>query len=192
VEQVIWSISLLLLGVGLIVLEVFVPSGGALGVLAALSVLAAVVIAFTGGAQLGAAILLATVILVPTVVGLALRWWPHTPMGRMMLIQRPESEEDVLPTSEPYRLRDEMIGKRGRAKTKMLPSGVVVIDGRSYDAISEGMPIEPGEPIQVVAVRTNRIVVRRSDLGQPPAQADDLLSRPIDTVGPDPFEDPLA
>jgi membrane-bound serine protease (ClpP class) len=85
-----------------------------------------------------------------------------------------------------------MIGKRGSAKTKMLPSGVVVIEGRTYDAVSEGMPIEAGQPIQVVAVRTNRIVVRSADSEQPPGEDSDVLSRPIDTVGPDPFEDPLA
>ena len=191
-EPVVWSILLLLIGVVLIFLEIFVPSGGVLSLLAALSAVAAIVVAFTGGPRLGATVLLAAAILTPLVISLAVRWWPHTPLGRMILIQQPESEDDVLPDSEPYHLRDEMIGKRGAAKTKMLPSGAVVIQGHTYDAVSEGMPIEAGQPIQVVAVRTNRIVVRPAESEQPPNEENDLLSRPIDTVGPDPFEDPLA
>jgi hypothetical protein len=42
----------------------------------------------------------------------------------------------------------------------MLPSGLIRIDGRSYDASSEGMPIEAGQRVKVVDVQTNRLVVR--------------------------------
>jgi hypothetical protein len=42
----------------------------------------------------------------------------------------------------------------------MLPSGLVLIDGKTYDAVSEGMPIESGAQIIVVHVSTQRLVVR--------------------------------
>ena len=35
-----------------------------------------------------------------------------------------------------------------------------MIDGKTYDAVSEGMPIEPHQPIIVVSVSTQRLVVR--------------------------------
>ena len=48
-DALLWSILLLLLGLALIALEVFVPSGGVLGVLAALALIASIVVAFSGG-----------------------------------------------------------------------------------------------------------------------------------------------
>ena len=42
----------------------------------------------------------------------------------------------------------------------MLPSGMVVIDGKTYDAVSEGVPIEAEQTVLVVGVSTQRLVVR--------------------------------
>ena len=46
------------------------------------------------------------------------------------------------------------------ARGTMLPSGLVVIEGKTYDAVSEGMAIEAGQTVLVVAVSTQRLVVR--------------------------------
>ena len=198
-EPLFWSLLLLLLGIFLIVLEVFIPSGGVLSVLAAVSVVAAVCVAFTGGMVQGASVLLAATLLVPLVIAAAIRWWPQTPMGRMILIPRPKSERDVLPDGKPYREREQLVGRFGRAKTPMLPSGAIVVGGRTFDAVSLGMAIEPGVPVKVVAIRTNRIVVAPAEEHQLQAAraddetaAEDVLSRPIDSLGLDPLDDPLA
>ena len=100
----------------------------------------------------------------------------------------------MLPDTEEYRGLGELIGRRGTAKTKMLPSGTVLIDGRSYDAFSEGMPIEPNQTIQVVDVRTNRIVVRPAEGEPPPVDietSNDILSQPIDSLGLNDIDEPL-
>jgi hypothetical protein len=66
----------------------------------------------------------------------------------------------------------------------MLPSGIVVVDGESLDAVSEGMAIDPGQAVRVTAVRTNRIVVRlEEDLPGPAPAAGDVLSQPAATIG---------
>jgi len=54
------------------------------------------------------------------------------------------------------------IGKQGVAKRLMVPSGQVLIDGRSYEATSEGPAIEAGQAVIVVKVSTRRLVVRRA------------------------------
>jgi len=46
--------------------------------------------AFTGGPQLGLTMLIVTLVLVPLVIGSAVYWWPHTPIGRLILIDRPD------------------------------------------------------------------------------------------------------
>ena len=190
-DPLVWSIVLLLVGVGFVVLEFFLPSGGALSVMAGLAIIASVAIAFTHSTAAGSVMLLVSAVIVPGMVGLAVRFWPHTPLGRLMLIRQPKGK-NALQDSKADQLR-QLIGHTGTAKTKMLPSGSVKIEGTTYDAISEGMSIEAGQIIQVTAIRTNRMVVRpvEQEVVPPPEDDDERLSRPADTVGIDPFEDPL-
>ena len=108
-------------------------------------------------------------------------------MGRRVLLDVPTSEE-VLPEDPQKKVLKSMVGQVGVAKTKMLPSGVIVIQGRHIDAISDGTPIEPGESVRVLEVRANRVVVRPLKAETQPVEPDDLLSRPVDSVIPDPFE----
>jgi membrane-bound serine protease (ClpP class) len=192
-DAMLWGILLLMLGLALVVLEIFVPSGGVLSFLAAISVIASLVVSFLSSVQFGVIMLAVTSVVVPAVVAAAVRWWPQTPIGRLVLVQPPENPDDVLPESEEYRVLPLLIGKIGKAKTKMLPSGTVRIDGQAYDAITDGMPVEAGQWVKVVDVRTHRIVVRPSDAPQTtpeePSSSDDVLSRPIDSLG---IDDPLA
>jgi len=80
----------------------------------------------------------------------------------------------------------------------MLPSGAIVLDGRTYDAVSEGMAIDAGAVVKVVAVKTNRIVVRPTDQELTSAdfssqqEAADVLSQPIDSLGIEGFDEPLT
>ena len=190
---VIWAILLLLLGLVFLVLEFFIPSGGALAVMCALSFLAAIVVGFMAGPWTGAIVLLAVCLIVPSAVGAAVRWWPDTPIGKMMLVGRPRSSDEVLPETIAYRGLKDLIGRRGQAKGLMVPSGSVVIDGKTYDAVSEGMPIEPHQPIVVISVSTQRLVVRADHTIQAqlaetaPAASPAKSNEPLIADIPDPF-----
>jgi membrane-bound ClpP family serine protease len=188
-----WAALLLVVGLGLAVLEIFIPSGGILGFLATCAVVAAVVVGFTDKDHpwVGFVVLATAVFGLPAVIILGLRWWPKTPFGRRVLLRIPRGEE-VLPDGPRQRTLKELIDRVGYAKSEMLPAGAVTIDGRTIDAISEGMPIEVGQRVRVIEVRGNRVVVRLVD-DEAPSQTDpDPLARPIDTLGLDPFEDPPA
>lgn len=193
-ETLVWPFVLLLAGVAMIFLEIFIPSGGILGVLAACAVVASVIVGFSESFFDGTVMLLSATVLVPAVIGLAIKWWPHTPIGRLVLIKRPESEDEVLPDTEEYHLRDQMIGKIGVAKSELLPSGDIVIEGKTYDAVSIGMPVSKGQAIKVVSVDTQRLIVRTLTEGELEASKSDqdVLSTPIDSLGIDPFDDSLA
>lgn len=128
--------------------------------LCALSLLAAVIVGFMAGPWTGLGILVTEGLVVPAALMAAVKWWPHTPIGRMMLIPRPESPDEVLPETEAYRGLHDLVGRRGTARGVMLPSGTVVINGKPYDAVSEGVPIEAHQTVLVVAVSTQRLVVR--------------------------------
>ncbi|NLX56473.1 MAG: hypothetical protein GXY58_15305 [Planctomycetaceae bacterium] len=194
-ESLLWPVMLLLAGIGLVCLEVFVPSAGLLGVLAAIAVITSIVLAFSHSLVVGTLFLLVTTIVVPLVVALAIKSWRHTPIGKLILIQRPASAREVLPDTEEYHRRDRMVGKRGVAKTELLPSGDVLVDGQVYDAVSNGVVIAAGQAIRVVDVNTQRLVVRplsEAELAAEQAAPDNVLSTPIDSLGIEPFDDPLA
>lgn len=190
-DALLWSILLLALGLGLIALELFVPSGGVLGILAALAIIASIAVAFSGGWVTGVIMLVATMLILPIALAAAIHYWPRTPIGRAILLETPQSEEEVLPDTADCRKLKDLIGKRGAAKTKMLPSGAVVIDGRVYDAIGEGMAIDPGQPIRVTAVRTNRIVVVLDDSPRAFAsESADVLAQPAHNLGLESLDQP--
>ena len=199
-EPLLWSILLLVAALGLIALEIFIPSGGVLGILAALALIASLAVAFSGGAMTGTAMLIVTIVVVPTVLAVAVRWWPDTPIGRLIVLQTPDSEDDVLPDTPEYRSLNALVGKRGVAKTKMLPSGVIVIDDETHDAVADGMAVERGQPVRVTAVRANRIVVVLDDVvvvldedGQPTLDVtNDVLTQPAESLGIDSLDDPVA
>ena len=183
----IWAILLLVLGAGLAVLEIFFPSGSILAFLSACSIIAAVVMGFLQGPVTGFLIILGAMIGLPAVIVLGFIYWPKTRMGRRILLMAPSSE-DVLPVDpEKDRLKG-LIGRQGRSKSKLLLSGVVVIDGEKVDAVSESMPIEVDQPIIVVRVRGHRVVVRPLDQEPSPEPPADPLERTYD----DPFEFPPA
>ncbi len=190
-EPFIWAGLLLALGLALVSLEVFVPTGGLLGVLSVGSVVAAIGLAFyNGGLAYGFGFIVFTAVALPTVLAIAFRWLPDTAIGRRLLPSVPKSQ-DVLPDSDERRFLRSLVGKVGRAKSQMLPSGAVVVEGRTIDAVSEGMPIDVGQTIRVIAVRGSRVVVRAvSETSSQPA--DDVLSQPLDALGLDPFDDPPA
>ena len=113
----------------------------------------------------------------------------RTPMGKAFLGELPD-EAEVAPDD----VRRELIGRIGVAKSQMLPSGAVKIDGRTFDAVSQGMAIDPGDRVVVLEVRGNRVVVRPAAPDETPtaARPDDILSKPIDELGIESLDDPLA
>lgn len=169
-----WALILLAFGLLCLVLEFFLPSSGMLGLLCGLSLVGSVVLGFMSGSNTGAGLLLGILIVVPVVIFAAIQYWPETAIGRMVLIPRPTHADEVLPETKAYRGLAALVGKRGVAKSLMLPGGIVQIEGQNYDAISEGTVIEAGQRIVVVHISTQRLVVRIDD-------------RPLNTPAPNQF-----
>ena len=158
-DSLLWAFALLSVGVLFLVMEVFLPSGGVLAFFAGSSMIAAIAIGFSGGFRPGMIVTLVTLIVLPISVGLAIKLWPKTPLGRRMVAPAPDLSADSA-LAQVRQERESLVGKIGMATTKMLPSGEVTIDGDAYDAVTAGMAVEPGQVVEVVDVRANRIVVK--------------------------------
>jgi membrane-bound ClpP family serine protease len=155
-----WAIILLVLGLIILVIEVFVPSGGLLGVLSGASLLSSVGLAFSQG--LGTGIIFLTVVLatVPSIVGAGMHYWPNTRLGRKLVLMPPDPA-DVDPATAQDRALRELVGQVGRTLTPHLPSGITELDGRRVDTIAIGMGLEAGTLVRVVDVQGRRVLVRR-------------------------------
>jgi len=160
-STLVWVVSLLVLGLGVMVLEVFVPSGGILGFVSILALVASVATAFLElGATAGMASLAVVVLAVPAVLSVAFRWFPETPLGRRVLPPAPESA-DVLPDPTRRQHARDLVGRTGLTVSELLPWGGVQIDGEVVDAVSEDGPIAAGVAIEVVGVQAAALIVRK-------------------------------
>ncbi|SRR6056297_276978 len=185
----LYIILLLTLFVILFALEFFIPSGGVIGIIAVAVLIAAVVIAFMDSVQMGLGVLIFAMLLVPTAFGVMIRVWPKTPMGKTMLGP---------PMVEQKRaIYAEYLNQVGVAKSNLLPSGQIEVDGRRLDAVSTGVPIDRGTVVEIVSIDGNRIHVRPTDRALPgketqPEASLPTLETPVESLGLDDFSDPLA
>jgi len=184
----VWAILLLIGALGLGFLELFIPSGGVLGILAVLALLGSVVFAFMQGTVFGLVLLLAVVIGVPFLIWYMLEIWQATPIGRRILLD--PSEDPALQPNEELERHKALLGRTGTAKSLMMPSGMIEIDGQRFDAVSAGMPIDPGTLIRVVQVDGINLTVRPADQPSKP------LTPPVSQAGHSDqdheIEDPFA
>jgi len=118
-------------------------------------------------------------------------FWPlntgrATAIGRRVLLSAPTSE-DVLPEGRGKEHLKALVGRVAKAKSKLLPSGVVIVDGHNFEAVSEGMPIEVGQEVRIVQVRGKRLVVPADRIGRTLRYRQRPHAPPIDAILEDPF-----
>lgn len=151
------AIVLLLVGLALIVAEVFLPSLGVLSVLATAAIVGAIALAFQESRATGIGFLGATAVLVPTTIVLGFKLFPRTPFGRRMVAgglsfgSQPSFDERDLA----------LAGRLGTLEADCRPAGVARLDGRRVDVVTRGEWIERGAHVRVVEVQGNRVVVTR-------------------------------
>ena len=83
-----------------------------------------------------------------------------------------------------------LIGKEGVAMKEMIPSGLVQIDEKSFEAFSETGPIEAGKRVRVVRLDVGRLVVTvvREKQNDAPKSEGSGLDRPISDLDLDSLE----
>jgi membrane-bound ClpP family serine protease len=153
-----WPLLFLALGLILLIAEVFIPSGGMIGILAVCCVVLSLWQAFRQSFDLGLKFLVADFLLLPLALALGMYLWPKTPLAKRVFLRRPDPEE--FEVSHSIQRLDHLVGQFGRALTTLRPSGMVDFDGRRLDAVSEDGLIDSGTLIQAVRVRSGQLVVR--------------------------------
>lgn len=164
--------GLILMGASLIFLflELFVPSGGLISILAAVCAIGSVVAFYKYDTTWGLIATGAYIILGPIIGVFGFRWWINSPLGRGMILggDEPGAAEldDDSPMSDAHARQErlaqlrQLIGAQGVAVTPLRPVGIVKINGQRIDALAETGVIDSGLPVVVTDVYDNQIKVR--------------------------------
>jgi membrane-bound serine protease (ClpP class) len=170
----LWG-SFLLIAIGLVAIfaELLIPAFGLIGIAGLGSVVAAVVFAYNHhGDALGTVVLATALVTTPLALFLGLKYFPRTFIGKRLILTDSFDRDRGYAsyTSESY---EGLVGKEGRARTTLRPSGMADIDGRKHSVVTAGEFIEKDAAVRVVRVEGSRIVVRRAGKPQSdgPAEA---------------------
>ena len=155
-----WITGLLFVGLFVMVLEVFIPSGGLLGFISIAAIVAAITTAFVEqGIGSGFLVLAITAVAVPATLAVAFHLFPSTSLGRRIMPSPPEPHELVPGREERERL-SQFVGRQGRVTKDLLPWGQVEISQEKLEAVSRAGPIASGTLIEVVGAESRAVVVR--------------------------------
>jgi membrane-bound serine protease (ClpP class) len=161
-----WEILIFVLGVILVVLEIFViPGFGVAGISGMALIMAGFILGLlnnnafhfeaVSGAEIGRAFI---IVWVGIILGMAGMIWLSHRIGAKGMFRRVALTADLEgAVSSP--ILTALIGKEGLAATVLRPSGKVLIDGEIYDGISEEGFIDRGTPIRVIRFENAQVYV---------------------------------
>jgi len=162
------ELALFVVGVGLIIVEVVaIPGFGIVGLLGAVLMLGSVVITQLGTFELWtfdeiASVIARLCISMICAFGLsliALRSLPKwSAFNRLVLKAETRAKEGYVSSSREE--DDEWLGREGTALSELRPAGIVEIEGKRLDVVTDGEFVAAQQLVKVVEARGNRIVVR--------------------------------
>lgn len=160
----LFALLLVILGIGVLFSEIFIPSAGMLSFVALACFGGSAFCAYHGWYVPGKLVLwwsyiIGVVVVVPSGIAGVMYYLPRTKMGQELFATPPTLAELTPFAKEEQRLIS-LIEDFGTAMTLFSPGGMAQIGREKFHAESEGIMIEPGTEIVVVGVRGNRLLVR--------------------------------
>lgn len=158
----LWGLGLLGAALLLIVIEIFIPSAGAIAFVATGVALAGIVCLFRYNALWGIGGAVCMLIAGPGIALYGLQIWRHTPIGRKMIGEPTEEQIEARRLAEKRETdsRLAMIGREGTAASDLRPVGIVLIDGKRFDALAEAGIIAAGTKVRITVVEGAQFKVR--------------------------------
>lgn len=157
-----WFVALMLIvGVVMIIVEVFVPGFGFFGVTGSLSLVAGVITRIFFGLSVNQSLLLILLVFAFFVVAFMVMIYgaQYGILGKTGLFERRTTlDKDH---NKPDREIRKLVGKNGKTISKLDLGGQAKIKGKIYDVVSISSYIEPNSNIKVVEIKDNTIMVRK-------------------------------
>lgn len=146
----------LLMGMGLIVLEVFLPGFGLAGISGvALVGVGTIMAAMHFGALTAVAVLLVIIAVLAVLISWLLRSAAKGDVSKSKLFLHQKDE-----LGDQQQDMQVLVGREGKAISVLRPSGIGDFDGVRLNVVTEGEFIENGAPIRITRVEGGKIVVK--------------------------------
>jgi membrane-bound ClpP family serine protease len=143
-------------GIGIIIAEIIIPSGGILSIVAVGIFVYSLYMVFTGiSIAAGTVVLIIDLITIPILIILGLKFIAHSPVTLKETLSR---EQGVSSQSKDM---DQFLGLEGTALTDLRPAGMALLSEQRIDVVTRGEYLEKGTPIIVVKVTGNQIIVKK-------------------------------
>ena len=169
-QYLIWAGALFAVALVLLFLELFIPSGGMIGVLAAIAAIGSLVAFFKYDTTWGFAMTLAYLILAPVAIIGMFKLWLNSPIAKRMILGGRDdgavaSSDETAAAAEHARhqrnaVLRQLIGAEGITVTSLRPVGAVRINDQRIDALAETGVIDANVPVVVTDIYDNQIKVR--------------------------------
>jgi len=139
--------------------ELFVPAHGLLALICTILTIAGVAVCFFISPAAGIISAITIVICLPIVFYLAAKYYPMTPVGRRVVLGRPDPESIKGFAVEQSQLAA-LVGQEGIAATMLRPVGTCVFGSQRIACVSESTVIAAGTPVRALSVSGGQLIVR--------------------------------
>jgi len=171
-DYVTLAFLLAFVGFALIVTELFIPSGGMITILCIISFVVSIWMAYRGWWRTSPGYfwtyVSGLISVIPIFVIGIFRVLENTQLGDRILLTAPSLDE-VTPHRTEQQYLVSLVGKQGKSLSMLNPGGFIKVDEERLHAFTEGVVIEPDEPVEILDVRGLRVLVRRSEPAPPRA-----------------------
>jgi membrane-bound serine protease (ClpP class) len=157
-DPVLLSFLLFAAAAVLLVAELGLPSHGVLGLLGAVCIMAGVGVVFYLRPWAGLALAAGLAVATPFAIGLWLKIWPKTPLGRRLILSSPATSKQA--PAGATAAAGISIGQTGITASELRPGGTCDFGGERVACHAEHGLIPTGTPVRVIAVMDGRPVVR--------------------------------
>lgn len=167
--RIIWAILLFAAALVLLFLELFVPSGGLIGVLAGAAAFGGVIMLFAIDTDFGLIGAIVVGAAIPFCIYLGIKMFPHTFVARWLTLKNPaplpvdeDGDGEPDPAPRPSARPEDLpaVGATGQAVGDLRPVGACLIDGKRIECLADESTIDAGSAIKVVAVDGMHVKVR--------------------------------
>jgi len=142
----------------LILAEVFVPSGGLLGICALICLIGGVAIFFRHSAVAGCVGVGAAIVMIPSILAVAYKIFPKTRFGKSVTLSPPERQQgDAIPDTPELK---GLLGAVGTVLTPLRPVGMCDFSGQRVECVAESGYIDRGKKVKVIDVESTKVTVR--------------------------------
>jgi len=144
------AVVLQICAIALLLAEIFLPSGGILGLATAGTLIASLSVGFSQSSLLGWSLGGIDLVAFP----ILLRW------GFRQVAKSPLALQAHLENGSASPNNPALVGREAIAETGLRPVGLVLIDGIRHEASSTGAFVEAGQTVRVVGSEAGRLQVR--------------------------------